>query len=105
MKGFAEVSKRPSAFIPFKYQSQYEDAETGLYYNRFRYYDPNAGSYISQDPIGLAGDNTTLYGYVSDSNINIDTLGLTDFISLQVERPSLQQDIGMYRKKHHILMS
>ena len=71
--------KQPSAFIPFKYQGQYEDAETGLYYNRFRYYDPNAGSYISQDPIGLLGDNPTLYGYVSDSNINIDILGLTDF--------------------------
>ena len=76
---YGRQRKRPSAFVPFKYQGQYEDAETGLYYNRFRYYDPNAGSYISQDPIGLAGDNPTLYGYVSDSNINIDILGLTDF--------------------------
>nr|WP_306305908.1 RHS repeat-associated core domain-containing protein [Prevotella aurantiaca] len=49
---YGRQRKRPSAFIPFKYQGQYEDAETGLYYNRFRYYDPNAGSYISQDPIG-----------------------------------------------------
>ena len=76
---YGRQRKRPSAFIPFKYQGQYEDAETGLYYNRFRYYDPNAGSYISQDPIGLMGENPTLYGYVSDSNINIDILGLTDF--------------------------
>ena len=66
-----------SSFIPFKYQGQYEDAETGLYYNRFRYYDPNAGSYISQDPIGLAGDNPTLYAYVSDVNYWNDVLGLT----------------------------
>ena len=51
---YGRQRKRPSAFIPFKYQGQYEDAETGLYYNRFRYYDPNVGSYISQDPIGLA---------------------------------------------------
>ena len=69
--------KRPSAFIPFKYQGQYADKETGLYYNRFRYYDPNAGSYISQDPIGLAGDNPTLYAYVSDVNYWNDVLGLT----------------------------
>ena len=41
---YGRQRKRPSAFIPFKYQGQYEDAETGLYYNRFRYYDPNAGS-------------------------------------------------------------
>ncbi|MDR1603073.1 MAG: RHS repeat-associated core domain-containing protein [Tannerella sp.] len=40
---------------PFGYQGQYEDSETGLYYNRFRYYDPSSGAYLSQDPIGLAG--------------------------------------------------
>ncbi|MWP50488.1 RHS repeat-associated core domain-containing protein, partial [Gilliamella sp. Lep-s21] len=32
-----------------------EDVETGLYYNRFRYYNPETGLYISQDPIKLAG--------------------------------------------------
>ena len=74
---YGRQRKRPSAFIPFKYQGQYEDAETGLYYNRFRYYDPNAGSYISQDPIGLAGNNPTLYAYVSDVNYWNDVLGLT----------------------------
>ena len=74
---YGRQRKRPSAFIPFKYQGQYEDAETGLYYNRFRYYDPNAGSYISQDPIGLAGSNPTLYGYVEDPNVLVDILGLT----------------------------
>ncbi|GAA4027321.1 hypothetical protein GCM10022409_09090 [Hymenobacter glaciei] len=31
---------------PFRYQGQYEDTETGLYYNRFRYYDPKMGMYI-----------------------------------------------------------
>ncbi|WP_346267618.1 RHS repeat-associated core domain-containing protein [Prevotella jejuni] len=39
--------------MPFKYQSQYEDVERELYYNRFHYYDPNTGTYISQAPIGL----------------------------------------------------
>jgi len=68
--------KRPSAFIPFKYQGQYADKETGLYYNRFRYYDPRTGAYISQDPIGLAGNNPTLYGYVKDANDMLDILGL-----------------------------
>ena len=60
---YGRQRKRPSAFIPFKYQGQYGDAGTGLYYNRFRYYDPNAGSYISQDPIGLLVDNPTSHGY------------------------------------------
>ena len=44
---------------------QYEDAETGLYYNRFRYYDPEAGGYTQQDPIGLAG-GFGLHAYVHD---------------------------------------
>jgi RHS repeat-associated protein len=61
---------------PFRYQGQYEDAETGLYYNRFRYYDPSIGAYLSQDPIGLAGGNSTLYGYVKDVNGWIDPFGL-----------------------------
>ena len=80
---YGRQRKRPSAFIPFKYQGQYEDAETGLYYNRFRYYDPNAGSYISQDPIGLAGGNPTLYGYVKDINILIDIFGLYAYYQLK----------------------
>ena len=39
----------------FRYPGQYEDNETGLSYNRFRYYDAGEGVYISRDPIGLAG--------------------------------------------------
>ena len=62
--------------VPFRYQGQYEDIETGLYYNRFRYYSPQMGMYISSDPIGLAGNNPTLYGYVEDVNILMDELGL-----------------------------
>jgi RHS repeat-associated protein len=62
---------------PFRYQGQYEDEETGLYYNRFRYYDPDMGNYLSQDPIGLEGNNPTLYGYVKDVNDYIDVFGLS----------------------------
>ena len=54
----------------------YEDDETRLYYNRFRYYDPRISNYISQDPIRLAGNNPTLYGYVKDCNIWFDIFGL-----------------------------
>jgi RHS repeat-associated protein len=61
---------------PFRYQGQYEDSETGLYYNRFRYYDSSTGNYLSQDPIRLTGDNPTLYGYVHNPNSWIDVFGL-----------------------------
>ena len=62
---------------PFRYQGQYADEETGLFYNRSRYYDANTGNYLSQDPIGLAGRNPTLYGYVYDTNCQIDAFGLS----------------------------
>ena len=62
--------------VPFRYQGQYEDEETGLYYNRFRYYSPEMGIYISSDPIGLIGKNPTLYGYVEDVNIWLDIYAL-----------------------------
>ena len=50
-----------------------------MYYNRFRYYDPQLGQYTQQDPIGLAGGNPTLYGYVKDTNIWLDIYGLESF--------------------------
>jgi len=47
---------------PLRLPGQHHDRETGLYYNRHRYYDPGLGSYISQDPIGLSGNfNTVIY--------------------------------------------
>ncbi len=58
------------------YQGQYWDEETELAYNWFRYYSPDTGMYISQDPIGLAGNNPNFYAYVGDSNAWVDVLGL-----------------------------
>jgi len=55
---------------------QYFDAETGLHYNRARYYDLKIGRYISSDPIGLAGGlNTYLYTRANPLRY-IDPLGL-----------------------------
>ena len=81
--------KGDRGFVPFRQLGQYEDEETGLYYNRFRYYSPESGLYISQDPIGLAGNNPTLYGYVSDNNSWVDPLGLTELTDLVDEAHSL----------------
>ncbi|ABX37111.1 YD repeat protein [Delftia acidovorans SPH-1] len=55
---------------------QHHDRETGLYYNRHRYYDPVVGSYVNQDPIGLAGGvNKILYSESSPTS-KIDPTGL-----------------------------
>ena len=60
---------------PFKYQGQYYDSEVELCYNRFRYYHPETGRYISQDPIKLLG-GFNVFAYVSDTNAWVDVLGL-----------------------------
>jgi RHS repeat-associated protein len=52
--------------------------EAALYYNRFRYYSPETGTYLSQDPIGLAGNNPNFYAYVHNSNSWIDVFGLAE---------------------------
>ena len=61
---------------PFRFQGQYADEETQLYYNRFRFYDLNIGNYINQDPIRLFGNNPTIYGYTKDPNLIFDIWGL-----------------------------
>lgn len=61
---------------PFRFPGQYEDLETGLYYNRFRYYDREGGEYLSQDKVRLAGGRK-LYSYVHDPLIFIDKFGLS----------------------------
>lgn len=60
---------------PIRFQGQYEDSETGLYYNRNRFYSPVLGRYINHDPIGLAGGFNT-YSYVDNPNNWVDPLGL-----------------------------
>ena len=60
---------------PIRFQGQWHDEESGLYYNRHRYYDPQQGRYISQDPIGLRG-GTNLYGYVTNPISMVDPLRL-----------------------------
>jgi RHS repeat-associated protein len=58
-----------------RFQGQYFDKETGLHYNRFRYYDPHMARYISKDPIGLEGGINTS-AYVADPTQWVDPLGL-----------------------------
>ncbi|MBS5775388.1 MAG: PAAR domain-containing protein [Enterobacter cloacae] len=63
------------AHQPLRYAGQYADSETGLHYNLFRYYDPQTGRFIVQDPIGLDG-GWNLYRYAPNPLTWIDPLGL-----------------------------
>lgn len=69
------IDKGTEFDCPFRYQGQYVDKETKLCYNRFRYYEPEIGNYISQDPIGLSAGER-FYSYVKNVNLCIDIFGL-----------------------------
>ncbi|MBF7996280.1 RHS domain-containing protein [Rahnella sp. SAP-29] len=64
---------RPTCNLRFA--GQYADEESGLHYNRHRYYDSETGQYLSPDPIGLAGGFNP-YGYVHNPLAWVDPLGL-----------------------------
>ncbi|HLL05053.1 MAG TPA: DUF6531 domain-containing protein [Myxococcaceae bacterium] len=65
--------------FPWRWPGHYEDEETGLYYNRFRYYSPDTGRYIRQDPIGPGG-GINLYAFVADPLVQTDFWGLSECI-------------------------
>ena len=64
---------------PLRFQGQYFDQETGLHYNRFRYYDPVTGRFVHQDPIGLVG-GTNSFIFAPNSTAWIDPLGLATYV-------------------------
>ncbi len=73
--GVARIDVARTA-CPWRFPGQYEDSETGLCYNRTRYYDASLGQYISQDIIGFLG-GLNPYAYVGDPYGEIDPFGLT----------------------------
>ncbi|MDO4644130.1 MAG: RHS repeat-associated core domain-containing protein [Cardiobacteriaceae bacterium] len=72
-------------------QNQYYDAETGLYYNLMRYYEPNCGRFVNQDPIGLLGGDN-LYWFAPNGQSWVDPLGESGY---QLRRSMESQ--GMFR--------
>lgn len=60
---------------PIRFQGQWYDQESGLHYNRYRYYDPATARFICQDPIGLRG-GLNLYRYGLNPINWIDPFGL-----------------------------
>ena len=67
-----------NAHQPFRLQNQYADRETGLHYNLMRYYEPDAGRFVNQDPIVL--------------------LFLIHLVDLQLEQYLWSYTIPTYRK-------
>ncbi|QEN90083.1 hypothetical protein FZC33_28920 [Labrys sp. KNU-23] len=80
LKEESDVVTQARFLCPIRFQGQWEDEESSLYYNRFRYYDPLAGQYASPDPIGFRGGPRT-HAYVVDPNLWVDPWGLAQTAS------------------------
>ncbi|WP_422375682.1 RHS repeat-associated core domain-containing protein [Roseibium sp.] len=74
--GGARVVTGADFYQPLRFPGQYFDDESGLHYNRNRYYDPALGRYTQPDPISLLG-GLNAYAYALDPNGFIDPFGLT----------------------------
>lgn len=70
------VAQTRMGLVGIRFQGQYQDDETGLFYNRHRFYDGESGIFLSQDPVALAG-GMNFYGYVHGNPVNFtDSIGL-----------------------------
>ena len=82
------------------FAGQYFDQESGLAYNRFRYYDPQTGCYLKSDPIGLAGGETP-YAYVHNPMGWIDPFGLAKCKLSTADKTKLGPAPSDMKKPHY----
>jgi RHS repeat-associated protein len=68
---------RPGSAIEYnlRWPGHYYDPETGLHYNRSRYYDPALGRYLQSDPLGYGGSPINLYAYCPNPLVQVDIFG------------------------------
>lgn len=79
------ISATEQVLQPFRFAGREFDSETGLYYNRARYYDPALGRFISEDPIGLEG-GVDPYAYAGNDPVNFSDPSGTDCTAAEAER-------------------
>ena len=72
--GRVHVSRDGTLQMPLRFPGHYHDPETGLHYNRFRYFSPELGRYLQADPAGLEG-GINLYAYPVNPLIGADIDG------------------------------
>ncbi|MFH8578872.1 putative T7SS-secreted protein [Streptomyces zaomyceticus] len=74
--GTTTWTRDATAYTPLRFPGQYFDTESGLHYNYSRYYDPESGRYLSQDPLGLTPAPNPVT-YVQNPHRWSDPLGLS----------------------------
>jgi RHS repeat-associated protein len=97
-EAISEAGRRAGVRNPIRFQGQYFDEETGLHYSRYRYYDPESGRFVSQDPIGLAGGLNAM-AYAPNPTAFIDPLGLKKYVILGEGQTSVEAYAAAMRLK------
>jgi RHS repeat-associated protein len=90
--GRTEVVQGSKESTQIRFPGQYEDPETGLHYNRYRYYDPDTGRYLSPDPIGVEGGEN-LFAYGPNPVGYIDTMGWTHHVTIDEAKGTSKNDL------------
>jgi RHS repeat-associated protein len=94
--GDLELAPGSQLDLALRFPGHYMDAETGLHYNRFRYYSPEWGRYLQSDPIGLAG-GLNLYAYPSNPLTQVDLRGLSKIC--RTSGQVLDEETGLPKKE------
>jgi RHS repeat-associated protein len=89
--GQAHVDAQSRIDCALRFPGHWDDAEIGLFYNRFRYYSPELGRYLQSDPLGIAG-GYNLYAYPAAPLTQVDLFGLA-----QGHSPNNEGDSGQSR--------
>ncbi|UUJ41914.1 DUF6531 domain-containing protein [Pseudomonas extremaustralis] len=91
-RAYGEIARLDSGKIdnPLRFQGQYFDQESGLHYNRHRYYNPDIGRYLTPDPVRLAG-GINAYQYVPNPTGWVDPLGLSSCPSADGCKPGTKK--------------
>ncbi|MDY6906535.1 MAG: RHS repeat-associated core domain-containing protein [Thermodesulfobacteriota bacterium] len=77
--GYILNDTAPGFDLPFGFAGGLHDRDTGLVRFGYRDYDPDTGRWTAKDPIGFAGGDSDLYGYVLNDPVNfVDPWGLAD---------------------------
>ncbi|MGS0897520.1 RHS repeat-associated core domain-containing protein, partial [Burkholderia stagnalis] len=92
-----ETPERNEVANPVRFPGQYRDEETGLHYNRHRYYDPGTGRFVSKDPIGLAG-GINVYQYAPNPVEWIDPFGLSKYVPAPKNLPGFPEAVRVSPK-------
>ncbi len=101
-KDGSEITPSSTNYLenPYAFTGRELDPETGLYFYRARYYDPNTGKFISEDPIGFEGGDFNLYRYVGNNSLNfVDPFGLQGFCKIDVGIGDFFRNIIDFEKK------